>query len=470
VTKSIEERIVALRTHTDSLVRRQAAESLVNDPSPDVIRTLIVALQDSDESVRKAACNSLTAIDSREVVPVIAQYVICNDHEQQDLCTEVLLTFGNQAIHALEPYLHDSDLEIRKVAIGILGQSKHKDAATALIPLLYDLDPSIVSASIEGLGCIADERAVSHLIQVYEQDEYARPAIAEALGRIGGPVSSAFLCTSFQSAISSDSSDPLTLFGIIEALGRIGDAEAFAMLTRLLPEVKGRLRQMMLAAMVWIADKSCLVLDIPDATVQDFIGLVQDGDVRVRLNAIRALSGVIDPSVTRAFLEALGSSDYCDVVLCGLLESRDDCFPLLLEKLNEIDCTNKKELLVLARTLITGTTENGNICIRKDLFERAFDAIWRQWDASNEKIKALIIETLLAIDEERALATLHAMMDDPDPWLRTRIIELVGTLDDARLVGFVSEYLRDEDEMVRTTAEWVSESKCWSEKKHRDES
>lgn len=458
----IQHHIAALQADKDPDVRRQAAEELAEHGASDVIKVLAAALADTNKGVRDAASHSLATIGGAEVARAIVHYLAHENIVLRNLAAELLYRLGTDSIQALEPGLRSQDHDVRKMAVDILGLLRHKDAATAIMPLLYDSDPNVVVSAVEALGGIGNESAVPHLIQVFEQEPYTRAIVAESLGKIGGSASSEFLCTSFQKAIAVGNEDPLTIFGIIEALGLIGDPAAFALLSNHLPEVKGKLRRTMLSAIVWIADKSGLPLDIPGASTHDLIDLLGDSDLRVRLNAVRALSPLTDKVVTQAFFNALGSSDYFDVVLLGLLECREDAFPFLLEKLSDDNCKNKRQLVVLVRTMLQNNAGQGGLGFDQSMIDNAFALTEQQWESADEETRAAIVETLFALNGDRALAMLDTLMNDPDPWLRMRVIELLGTLADERLPGFLSRYLKDEDEMVRNTAEWVLESKGYS--------
>jgi HEAT repeat protein len=331
-----------------------------------------------------------------------------------------------------------------------------------VISLLSDSDPNVVIAAAEALGNAGNETAVPHLIRLYEAEVYARAIVAEALGKIKGDAATEFLSKSFERAIR-EKSDSLTLFGIIEALGAIGDEKAFALLGTQLPNLQGELRKMTLAVMVWIADKTGLPSEIPSASVSDLIDLLDDSDLRVRLLGVKALANAPEPEVTKAFVKALGASEYFDVVLFGILETRDDALEIALDKLAHPPSQQKKPLISLVRMIVRRSDGEagmfGSLRVAEAARRRAFSLIEAQWREADEETRRTIVETLLLLDGERTLVMLDVLMKDPDPWLRMRVVEVLATQEDVRIPGFVSRYITDEDEMVRQTVEWILESK-----------
>ncbi len=426
----------------------------------DAINALALALKDPNKGVRDAANRSLIAIGGIDVARAVVPYL--KDTAVRNLAAELLYRLGGDAAGAVEPYLRDDDQDVRKMAVDTLGLLRHKDAAAAIVPLLHDPDPNVVTSAVEALGNIGSEAAVPQLIQVYEQEEYTRAVVAEALGKIKGEQATEFLAKSFERAIK-DNADPLTLFGIIEALGAIGDEKAFSLLAGHLPSVKGKLRRMMLAAIVWIADKAHLPLDIPGAETEDLIDLLEDSDLRVRLNGVKVLASNPESRITKAFVNSLGTSEFFDVMLFGILESREDAFAIVIEKLEDPECKHKKEIISLIRSIAERTAETsetfGSPPMDGDVARRAFNLVEEQWQGADEETRQSIVEALFVLNGDKTLAMLDTLMNDPDPWLRMRVIELLGTLDDDRLPEFVASYITDEDEMVRQTVEWVLESK-----------
>ncbi|MBX2989640.1 MAG: HEAT repeat domain-containing protein [Bacteroidetes bacterium] len=452
--------VITLQTHKNPVHRVNAAEQLSTDPSIHSIRALIAALNDNNESVCLTAAESLATIGGGDAARMVAQ--LLERESMRLMACEVLSRFGHCAISPLEPFLHHSNHEVRNSAIEILGRIKHRDAATAIIPLLYHDDPDMVVAVVEALGNQEQEVSISHLEQVYEKEEYARPAIAEALGKIGGREASRVLFSSFRSGMLTGSTDPMILFRIIEAFVRVGNPDAVALLSHHLSDAHGNLRQTILAAIIWLCDKSGLPLDIPGATIHDLIAVLNDTDVRVRLNAVQKLSHVDDPDVTRAFLGILGGSTYLDAVLFGLLEGRKDALPVMLEMLRNGHAPLQREMFVLLKTLLFHHISTSTLPVSQPDANILFGKAAEQWLCIDDESKQLILETLFLIDRQRTFCFLTELLAVPDPWVRIKTIEVLGRFADRDVLELVSQQASDEDETVRSTVEWILEASARS--------
>ncbi|MBI5474630.1 MAG: HEAT repeat domain-containing protein [Ignavibacteriae bacterium] len=456
-----DQQIEILRTNEDPEARRQAADFLAGHSSPESIAALINSITDRDAVVRETVCRSLLAIGGAPVARSVAPFIKYQDSAIRNLAAELLFRLGNAAIPTVEPYLHDANKDVRKLAVEILGLLKHRKAVTAIIPLLYDSDPDVVIAAIESLGNIGDEAAVLHLIQVFEQEYYTRTDVAGALGKIKGQQATEFLSHSFESSVG-DEADPMTLFAIIEALGNIGDQKSFSLLANHFPRVEGRLRRTMLGAMVWIADKLQLPMEIPGASPEDLLELLTDSDLRVCLNALKVLANVPDAKVTQGLIGALGTSEYVDVVLFNVLETREDTFAAIVGRLSTAPSAIKKQMVMILKAIASRALQRqaeGNELPAGPELDAAFDAVANEWGGADERLRQVILEALFVLNGPRTVDLLTTLMRDPDPWVRMRTIELLSSVDDQRVPVFVATYILDEDELVRSTVEWVMESR-----------
>ncbi|MER3522555.1 MAG: hypothetical protein C4326_00445 [Ignavibacteria bacterium] len=416
------------------------------------------ALIDPDESVRRATIDTFVRVGGEHAAAAVVQGIASPDEAVRTAVAEVLIMLGPPAFPPLRPYLQHTDCSVRKVAVEICGLLNHPECLASLAPLLRDEDPAVVHSTIAALGTACGEAALPHLIRLYDEDEYARPSIIATVGSMESEAARNFLFTCFAEAVTAESHDPLTLFGILEVLGRTGDEHVYAFLDSQLEHTPPAVRVRMLAAMMWIADRAGIQMTFSHASQDDVIRLLSDSDLRVRLHAVNVLAPDTDPTVTEAFLHALGTSEYLDAVLVNLLERRDDAFPTAIANLLSPSFTKKKELIVLLRALVKRSRENTELFYPRELLVSAFDSVASQWDVSGEGIRPLILETLFTIDGERACKLLHEWMKCEDSLMRMRLVELAGSLDDARATEFAAHYVEDEDELVRSAVQLVLQS------------
>ncbi len=457
---TLQSHLATLRTHPESDARRAAAEHLGAAPTPEAVEALAGALADPHKGVRDAVHRALATIGgpgvARAIVPLIA-------HEKivlRNLAADILSRLGEDARPSLEPYLRHPDGDVRKMAVDIFRILRSKPVTPSMLPLLLDTDPNVVVSAAEALGCIGDPRAVEPLMRVFDAEQSARPVAAEALGKIGGREAGKFLCLRCQTELASESPDPLTLFAVVEALGLSGEPGAVVLLCSRLPGARGALRRAMVTALLRIAGREAVAPDFPGVTMQDLIELLTDDNLRVCLMAMKALAPLRDAAVTAAFINALGSSEYFDLALFSELEWRDDAYPLLIEKLRASAGANVRSLMLLLRLLAERDSGGaGAPGADRELLDQAFEAAAAHWHSAEEETRGTIVETLFVLNGERTLVMLDSLLDDPDPWLRTRVIELLSAFHDERLPAFLSRYLADEDEMVCSAAAAVLEAK-----------
>jgi len=99
----------------------------------------------------------------------------------------------------LQPFLTDSDAEIRAQAAKMIGDVRYAPAASALVPLLKDSAPRARFFAAEALGRLAHKPATSPIVDMLaandDKDVYLRHAGGLALSRIGDASAIAALST-----------------------------------------------------------------------------------------------------------------------------------------------------------------------------------------------------------------------------------------------------------------------------------
>jgi HEAT repeat protein len=148
--------LVGLLTHSDSVLRRHAAEAL-GVLRQECSAALAARLaEDDDPLVRRALAESLRAIHSEA---------------------------GRQALLG---FLSDPRPSLRTEAIRVLISWPDETVAGAILPLLNDPDPTVVVTAAAGLGELRHQPAVAGLrkLATVFNDEISAVAV-EALGKIG---------------------------------------------------------------------------------------------------------------------------------------------------------------------------------------------------------------------------------------------------------------------------------------------
>ena len=200
-----------------------------------------------------------------------------------------------------------------------------------LLPLLVDRDENVVVSTVEALGNMKSVRSLPFLFEAYDRDDYTRPAVAEALGKIGDPSASGFLMDRLRQSLLTVSTDPVTPFAIIEALGSLGGDGVLAVLESVVTQVKGRLRSTVLLAITRISERQRRPLPTLTGLRADFLNALAEDDVSVQMSAVKWLAGIQGEDVTGAMVRRLGLSPDLDALLTAELIGRPDTFRLCLE-------------------------------------------------------------------------------------------------------------------------------------------
>jgi HEAT repeat protein len=455
--------IAILLSGNEPDVRRRAAEELAAAPGLAPVTALAAALEDESKGVRDAAGRSLLATGGVAVARAIVEYIGHTNIVTRNLVAELLVKLGDISIPAMLPYLEHEDRDVRKFAVDILGLIGSGEPTARVVPLLHDVDENVVVSTVEALGNMKSAASVQELCKTYDRHEYARPAVAEALGKIGSTDAESFLVDRFRTSLGTLATDPVTPFAIIEALGVLGGSLALAELHQSLEAVKGTLRSASLHAIVRISERLGRAFPAQEGLKNDYLQTLKESDPAVRISGVKGLSAYSGGDVTAALIHSLGTSPEVDAAAVPVLLHRDDVLHASTAALAQLPQGRRKAVIGLLGRLTMETIHN---VMRKaissgdeEVFGRAFNAIASQWGEADEETRALIVDALFRLDGDRAVEFLDAIMNDPDPWLRIHVIEVIAAIADPRAPEFIARFLQDDDEMVREVAMGTLQSK-----------
>jgi HEAT repeat protein len=452
----IKQHLATVLSDVDPAARRRAAEGLASCTGFAPIAALAAALRDENKGVRDAATRSLSEIGNKNVARAVVEYLADTNITTRNLAAELLMRLKDESLEALLPYLYDADQDVRKFVVDILGVNGSKEAVPHLIKLLADADENVVISAVEALGNVRLESAIPALVKVFTEFPYTQATAAEAIGKIGGTKATDFLLSQISLMIGDPKSDPLVLYAMLESIGLIGFDKAFFELVNHIARVKGKLRRILLHAIIRIGERCTLTLDSSVDVKADLIDALTDRNSAIQVSAARGLGNLEGDDVTAALVGALTKSEECDAVLCPILEYREGAFGVLVDQLESHAIQATKEAIGLMGHLVSRIeyadipkelTDSGGM-----LLQRAFDVVKDAWGESNEEVRAAIVDTLFRLDGDQAILVLDHIVDEPDPWLRIHVIELLAPLDDRRIPEFIGRFLSDEDEMVRDVA------------------
>lgn len=174
----------------DKLVRKETAkalQSLSESRSERAFESLISALDNEDDEVRRLAAGSLNLFDCEKAIPSLVSALKSRDATVRRFAADTLGQIKSK--EALQPLIDvlvfDNDGSVKEEAAKALGKIKSSQAIEPLIDALMDPNNKGRSGAAEALGQIKAENAVDHLIAALtDTDDFTRLAAAKALGRI----------------------------------------------------------------------------------------------------------------------------------------------------------------------------------------------------------------------------------------------------------------------------------------------
>ncbi|HOT27534.1 MAG TPA: HEAT repeat domain-containing protein [Candidatus Ozemobacteraceae bacterium] len=161
------------------------------DGTPIPRRDLVMkGLKDNDQQLRKMAAKAAIGIHDPEVVPTLVE-ALQNPYEVESvryLAAEALGDSGDERAGApLLKALKDENVAVRYSAAAALSNMRDEKTVGALIEALNDDNEFVRSSVAYALGTIGDKRAMEALLgKIDDGSEVVRFSVGKALGGLGG--------------------------------------------------------------------------------------------------------------------------------------------------------------------------------------------------------------------------------------------------------------------------------------------
>lgn len=168
-------------------------EYFQSDGSPIPRRDLVMkGLKDNDQQLRKMAAKAAIGIHDPEVIPTLVE-ALQNPYEVESvryLAAEALGDSGDERAGApLLKALKDENVAVRYSAAAALSNMRDEKTVGALIDALGDENEFVRSSVAYALGTIGDQRAMAALLgRIDDGSEVVRFSVGKALGGLGGDV------------------------------------------------------------------------------------------------------------------------------------------------------------------------------------------------------------------------------------------------------------------------------------------
>lgn len=218
-----------------------------------VVSPLLERLKkEEDRSARRRLITALIR-QGKDAVPLLLKAL--NDPRWY-VVRNIALILGEiraeEAVGLLAGPLKHEDHRVRREVVRALGRIGGQKVSAPLLEALHDQDPVVCRSSIAALGTLKETRAIPALIEIasrHKDLDLQKAAIA-ALGQLGGAQAFRLLSTLLrrQGLLRSHTQEELKI-AAAAALGRMRTAEAFEVLKAAAEASRGRVRQACLQAL-----------------------------------------------------------------------------------------------------------------------------------------------------------------------------------------------------------------------------
>lgn len=466
----LEETTARLRSRVEE-TRYAAVKELSVIKSADVLPHLMEAVGDTSFRIREEALQGICSYPREVIFPRLEDFLRDQEHAYcRTAAMEAFPRYGKEATPWLLGLLKDGDEEVRMFSATILGDIGDPAAVEGLIEALNDPDDNVRHASAEGLGKIGDARAVRPLIDCLHQDFWIQYPAILALGRIGDPSTIEHLLPLLD--------DEMLRQAVIESLGQIGDVAAIPALTGALSCNDPTLRNDTIASLVNIQrmakPKGGCLPGIKHALrngdlIEHLLCSLQDGDPRIRRNAVIALGWLKDKRAVVPLMALMTSYDLEEYVVGALVSIGDGAVPCLIEGLHNPDPRIRACIIRCIDWI--GNREGIEACIPclKDEhmevrnqaamamagcldLEAVEDGLFEALSDPEQDMRSLVAEILGRSSSERLIDRLQPELFVKDRSRRLLAINILGRLKNSRSRESLRGLLEDPSDEIRSAA------------------
>lgn len=225
--------------------------ALRNHPFASTIQLIFKAMGDDSWRVRKEAVTAVLQAQPLEapvLEALIASLRASDNAGLRNSAVEALELIGAAAVQQLCAHLNDSDPDLRKFIIDILGNIGCGKCLPLLVRALDDDDMNVRVAAAENLGKIGDVGAMPHLLNVLEGGEiWLKFTVLDALALIGAPVPLVSLAPLLQ--------ESLLRRATYDCLAALGDVQCLPILLQGLQEKAKNAREAAAMALMRVRER-----------------------------------------------------------------------------------------------------------------------------------------------------------------------------------------------------------------------
>jgi HEAT repeat protein len=452
--------------------RLQGLKELERRPAEESVPAVIRALGDESWRVRKEAAELFLSLPGADALAgEIIELLHSEDNAGlRNTAVEILVRLGRRAVPLLTEELSCTDHDVRKFVLDILGEIGEESSVSPMLGALSDPDGNVRAAAAENLGRIGSAESVPSLLAAMDHpDLWFRFTILEALGQIGAPVPVADLLRY--------KDDRLLRKALFDCLGRIGDTDAFAVLTEGLSDQMGNVREAAAIALARLGAKwpgavaEHLARFCGSPTAEAAADLLDSTDAAVRQSATKLLGWLKDGRFAARLLNAFAEEELRTTAAASLValgrgavsqlthlwpDADDRTRTYLAYVFGESVCSEGLQFLLAALSAGDPDLRLASAQSLGKLGEAAALApLAGLLGDSCEEVREAATEALCRVGmrhRRQAMNILQPFLEHDDPEWRMYTVSILGRLDGGEVEDCLSFAMKDESSLVRRAA------------------
>ncbi|HIJ97215.1 MAG TPA: hypothetical protein HPP94_16060 [Desulfuromonadales bacterium] len=211
----------------DEETRRLALDAVRDIPLADSRAIIFLAMGDASWRVRKEAVELLVCSrPGRDSIEALLQLLRSDENAGlRNSAVEAIIRLGMAAAEPLIVMSRDTDADVRKFVIDVMGAIGDRSFVPALVQALHDPEVNVASAAAEQLGVIGDGSVARNLMQaiIERSDVLFRFSALGALGLLAKPAA-------LSDEILQLAQDDILRKAVFDCIGNVADESSLATL------------------------------------------------------------------------------------------------------------------------------------------------------------------------------------------------------------------------------------------------
>ncbi|MEL7072362.1 MAG: HEAT repeat domain-containing protein [Cyanobacteria bacterium J06581_3] len=373
-------------------------------------------------------CLLLALTSSKEATPHIVPFLKSKYSLIRESAASALGSIGST--NAIEPLclaLDDPAVDVRKAAVqGLSNFSNNKQATSALIKALNDVDNLVQEIAAEGLGRPDNNKAIQPLITALDRKGvFIQETIIKSIGKIGNQVA----VNALIDILEHD--NKRIKWNAAEILGTLGEPISVEPLIKALHNEEEDVRSSAAEALGMIGHKRA---------VEPLIKALDDRFIDVRLSAAEALGMIgheraIEPLVQFLNNRDNGNMRYVAAEALGMIGHESAIEPLIE---------------AIGYVYISSVRCSAAAALHKISPNRATSILIRMLENTNSDVRSSIADSIIDNNNSQTFQLLIEALSHSNWWVRSGAVGILGRLAGRKaLAHLIKQCNKDPDNAVR---------------------